>query len=82
MNEVKPTQTEELAKIDNHLAAINTQLRKQNSFKLSLMRGLMAGLGATVGVAIVLTSLVFIINFVANLVGQPSVGQSLIEVIQ
>lgn len=75
-------QTDTLNSINTQLAAIRRNLEKQNSFKLSFLRGLMTGLGATVGLAIILTLSVFIITSVANLVGQPDVGENIIEVIQ
>lgn len=83
MSTHKPSnETDTLTSINTHLVVIRRNLEKQNSFKLSFLRGLMTGLGATVGLAIVLALSVFLITFVANLVGQPDVGENIIEVIQ
>lgn len=71
-----------LETLDRHMGQVVTQLKRQNSFWLSFVRGMLTGLGASVGVTVVLALIIFVLTQVAYWFGVESLVQPVVDTLR
>lgn len=79
VKKIENTNTEQLSRNTKELFKVEKELKKQNSFSQSFLRGLITALGATLGLAIVLSALLFVIDAVAKKLGIENITNQILS---